>query len=171
MFIVLVGPKGSGKSHVGRVLQARLGVHFVDVEPIWLAYHAECRDAGTQPVLAEGIARVRPVLARALAEHAHASVETTGASPEILDALLGQVPRRQTILARLTAPLDLCLQRIATRDPTHQIPVSTDRVRQVHALSEAAAVDPDLRLDNRGLTDDEIVDRFRPLLDGPRQRR
>lgn len=30
--VVLVGPMGSGKSHVGRLLAARLGLHFVDVD-------------------------------------------------------------------------------------------------------------------------------------------
>ena len=30
--IVLVGPMGSGKSHVGRLLAARLGLVFVDVD-------------------------------------------------------------------------------------------------------------------------------------------
>jgi cytidylate kinase len=170
MFIVLVGPKGSGKSHVGRLLQARLGVHFVHVESVWLAYHAECRAAGMQPVITEGVARVRPVLARALVEHAHVSAETTGASPEILDGLLTQAPRARTIVARVTAPLALCLQRISTRNPTHQIPLSTDQVRRVHALSEAAAIVPDLTLDNRGLTDDEIIDLFRPHLSTPPHR-
>src|SRR5688572_13495016 len=37
MFVILVGAKGSGKSHIGRILEARLGVHFFHVEPLWLA--------------------------------------------------------------------------------------------------------------------------------------
>jgi shikimate kinase len=34
MFIVLVGPKGSGKSHIGRTLERELGVLFFHVEPV-----------------------------------------------------------------------------------------------------------------------------------------
>lgn len=160
MFILLVGPKGSGKSHIGRILEARLGVHFFHVEPLWLAYHAECQTAGRRPVIAEGIAKVHPVLARALDEHAHVSAETTGASAEILDALLSLRPRSGTIIARVTARLDLCLQRISKRDQSDQIPLDEDTIRKVHALSESLSLVPDLVLDNERLTDDEIAAAF-----------
>jgi shikimate kinase len=46
MFVMLVGPEGSGKSHVGRVLEKHLGVRFFHVEPLWLDYYAECQRAG-----------------------------------------------------------------------------------------------------------------------------
>lgn len=173
MFILLVGPKGSGKTHIGRILEARLGVHFFHVEPLWLAYHAECKAAGRQPVIAEGIAKVHPVLARALEEHAHVCAETTGASAEILDALLSLRPRSDTIIARVTAPLDLSLQRISARDQSHQIPLDEATIRKVNALSESLSLDPDVVLNNERLTDDGIVEAFRntitPTQVSPRQ--
>ena len=156
MFVILVGPKGSGKSYIGRILEARLGVHFLHVEPLWKAYHRDCEANGRQPVIAEGIARVHPVIARALA-HSHVCVETTGASPEILDALLSLMPRSEILMVRVTAPLELCLQRILARDQTDQIPVETDVVRRVHALSESLRLDADVTLDNVQLAEDEIV--------------
>ena len=164
MFILLVGPKGSGKSHIGRVLEARLGVHFFHVEPLWLAYHADCKAADRQTNVAEGIARVHPALARALDEHSHVCVETTGASVEILDALLSLRPRSETIIARVTAPLDLSLQRIATRDQTDQIPLDMETVRKVHALSESLILDSDIALNNVRLTEEEIVGPFEHAL-------
>lgn len=84
MFIVLVGPKGSGKSHIGRTLERHLGVHFLHVELLWMSYYAEGRAAGREPSIAEGIARVHPRIVDALRSHEHVCVETTGAPPEIV---------------------------------------------------------------------------------------
>ncbi|NUQ79294.1 MAG: nuclear transport factor 2 family protein [Polyangiaceae bacterium] len=164
MFVILVGPKGSGKSHIGRILEARLGVHFFHVEPLWLAYHRDCKAAERQPMIAEGIARVHPLLARALAQHPHVCVETTGASSEILDALLSLRPRSEIVIARVTAPLELCLHRISTRDQTDQIPLETETVRKVYALSESLSHESDITLNNMQLTEQEIVEPFKRAL-------
>lgn len=164
MFVILVGPKGSGKSHIGRVLAARLGVHFFHVEPLWLAYHRNCREAGRQPTIAEGIAEVHPALAHALDQHPHVCVETTGASSEILDALLSLRPRSEIVIARVMAPLELCLQRIGTRDQTDQIPLETEAIRKVHAMSESLNLESDIALSNMRLTEQEIVEPFRRVL-------
>jgi limonene-1,2-epoxide hydrolase len=164
MLVILVGPKGSGKSYIGRILGAHLGVHFFHVEPLWLSYHRECSAAGRQPIIAEGIARVYPVLARALAEHPHVCVETTGASSEILDALLALRPRSEIVIARVTAPLELCLQRISTRDQTDQIPLETESIRKVYALSESLLLESDITLNNTQLTEQEIVETFKRAL-------
>jgi cytidylate kinase len=164
MFILLVGPKGSGKSHIGRILDARLGVHFFHVEPLWLSYHAYCSANGREVDIAEGIARIHPILAGALDRHAHVCAETTGASSEILEGLLSLRPRSEIIIARITAPLELCLQRIANRDQTHQIPLETETIRVVHELSESLALDPDIALNNANLTESEIVNAFKTIL-------
>jgi dephospho-CoA kinase len=164
VFILLIGPKGSGKSHIGRVLEARLGVHFFHVEPLWLEYYAECEAFGRQPVIAEGIARVHPVLVRALDRHSHVCVETTGASPEILDALLSLRPRSEIIVGRVCAPLELCLQRVSSRDQTHQIPVEMETVRKVYALSESLQLRSDIMLNNVQLTESEIMGLFESAL-------
>jgi chloramphenicol 3-O-phosphotransferase len=164
MFIVLVGPKGSGKSHIGRILEHALGVEFFHVEPLWLAYYAECAAAGREPIIAEGLERVLPKIRAALQESEHLCVETTGASREILDALLTLVPRVSTLVVRVTAPLETCLDRIAVRDATDHIPMDAEGIRNVHRLSVAADLQPDLELYNVTLSPAEITARVRGLL-------
>lgn len=164
MFVLLVGPKGSGKSHIGRILEKHLGVHFFPVEPLWMRYHAECREAGRTPVLSEGIARVHPRIVEALQKYEHVCVETTGASVEILEDLLALQPPSKTRLVRVNAPLEICLERIAARDQTHQIPMDVEAIRQVYALSEAASLQPDLTLENISLDEAEIVALFQKIL-------
>jgi shikimate kinase len=157
MLVVLLGPKGSGKSHIGRVVQRELGVHFFHVEPLWMAYYADCRSAGREPSLEEGVRAVHPRLSEALATHEHVCVETTGASPEILTHLLALRPASEILIVRVNAPLELCLHRIATRDPTHQIPVDTETLEKVYRLSTSVDVGAAITLDNVALSDAEIV--------------
>jgi hypothetical protein len=164
MFVVLIGPKGSGKSHIGRVLERQLGVFFFHVEPLWMDYYATCRVSGCAPAVPEGIAIVHPLIRKALLEHAHVCVETTGASCEILTDLLTLEEPSKTILVRVHVPLELCLERIANRDTTSQIPMDSDSIRKVHALSVACDLRPHMELDNRNLSDEEIVSAFRSAL-------
>jgi shikimate kinase/limonene-1,2-epoxide hydrolase len=166
MLIILVGPKGSGKSHIGRVLEKHLGVFFFHVEPLWMRYYSERQASGRQPVISEGIARVHPQIVDALRDHKHVCVETTGASAEILKDLLSLNPSR-TVVARVSAPLELCRERIANRDPTHQIPMDGESLRKVYTLSQSSQLDPHLTLENVQLTEAEIVSRFRDFLTLP----
>jgi adenylate kinase family enzyme len=46
--IILVGPKGSGKSFVGTLISKELGIPFVRVEPIYLANMRSSRATGTR---------------------------------------------------------------------------------------------------------------------------
>ena len=166
MLIVLVGPKGSGKSHIGRYLERAFGVRFVNVEPLWMQYYARCERAGRPPDIVEGIGRVHPRIARALRENAPVCVETTGASPEILAALLALAPPPKRIVVRVVAPLELCLERIASRDPTHQIPVDPAIAKQLFRMSVSVPIDADLTLQNVDLSDAALAEHFRALLPG-----
>ena len=43
--ILLIGPKGAGKSHIGSVLGRETGIRFLRVEPIWLMHQGEAYSA------------------------------------------------------------------------------------------------------------------------------
>jgi cytidylate kinase len=166
MLILLIGPKGSGKTHIGRVLERRLGVHFFHVEPHWMTYHEGCRRAAQEPEIQVGMQRVHPLIARALQRHAHVCVETTGASMEILVGLLTLAPSDSVLKVRVNAPLDLCLHRVATRDSAGQIPMDSGGIWRVHELSVSCDIESDLQVDNRALDDEAIVSAIAPWLAG-----
>ena len=167
MFVLLVGPKGSGKSYIGRTLERSLGVLFFHVEPLWIEYYAECKAAGRRPSIPEGISKVHPQIADALRTNENVCVETIGASPEILNDLLSLAHPSETWVVRVSAPLELCLERIATRDQTNQVPMDVESLRKVYALSVAAAFRSDFTLESTALTEAEIVSRFKSALTLP----
>jgi gluconate kinase len=157
MLLILLGPKGSGKSFIGALLEERCGIRFVRVEPLWKAYFERCASSGTPPDIGVGIGEVHPVVRRALAEFRHVAVETTGASQPILADLLDLAPSDQTLIVRVQAPLDLCVARIASRDATAHIAVDEGMIRQVHALSEAVDIAPDLVILNVDVSADDLA--------------
>lgn len=164
MLILLVGPKGAGKSYLGRLLESALQVHFLHVEPLWISYYAECDRLNRPRSIVEGIQRVRPAIDAALKAHKHVCVETTGASPEIFHDLVAAGAASGMLLVKVNAPLETCLQRIETRDPTHQIPIDMDTIRKVHELASACDAQFDLIIENVALSDREILEAFAPFL-------
>ena len=160
MLILLIGPKGSGKSHIGRLLESVYGIHFFHVEPHWMKYHDECASTGRPVSLAEGIERVRHAIADALEAHQHVCIETTGASSEILDDLRSFGASHSILLAKIEAPLSLCLERIAIRDPTSQIPMEQAEIRRVYKPGQAVDLPFDLTLENVDLSEAEILQPF-----------
>ncbi|HYF50108.1 MAG TPA: AAA family ATPase [Planctomycetota bacterium] len=167
MIIVLIGAKGSGKTHIGRVLESKLGIHYVNVEPLWMAYHASCTAAGVTPSTRDGITHVHPAIDDALHQYAIVCVDTTGASQPILDALLSLSQKSRLLRVRVDAPLDMCLDRIKRRDTSGQIPCDESVVRKVHELSTALPLSYDLTVENTNFSDDDIAARFRPFLTQP----
>jgi hypothetical protein len=129
-----------------------------------MQYHAECERADRPPDILKGIGQVHPRIAQALREAPNVCVETTGASPEILQALLVLVPPPERIVVRVTAPLELCVERIASRDPTHHIPVSPEIVSVIYQASLSTPVDAHLTLHNVALSDSALEERFRAVL-------
>jgi hypothetical protein len=157
MLLILLGPKGSGKSFIGALLEERFGIRFVPVEPLWKAYFERCASSGVTPDIGVGIGEVHPVVRRALVEFRHVAVETTGASQPILADLLNLAPSDRTLIVRVEAPLGLCVARIASRDATAHIAVDEATISQVHALSEALDVAPDLVISNVDVSADDLA--------------
>ena len=164
MLILLIGPKGSGKSHVGRLLESALGLHFFQVEPLWMKYYEDCKNEGRDPVISEGVARIHPKIKESRREHQHVCVETVGASKEILDDLLHLDSQSPPLLVRVDAPLSLCLVRIESRDPRQQIPSNLDTIYKSYELSRRIELPFDIVLQNAFLTPDQILEPFKKVL-------
>jgi len=162
--VLLVGPKGSGKTFVGALVSERLGLAFLRVEPIFLAHQAASRLAGAARD-AEGYARVLAEVERRLAGAPGLLLESTGASevfPAFLEALRARHPVR---LVAVRASPAVCLERVRTRDAADHIPVSDERAAEINRRAAAVRLPWDLELDNGGPAPAEvIVEAFRRLL-------
>ncbi|MBL0211186.1 MAG: AAA family ATPase [Holophagaceae bacterium] len=150
--VILVGPKGAGKSTIGQLLATELGLHFLRVEPLFLRVRAEL-GASHPDFEPRGLASVLASVKEALSLHEAVCIESTGASthlPGFLDEASGL---GQVLLVRVLARPDQCLERIRTRDTSIHIPVSDDQIQRINALAAQVDLPWAAQLDNRGAFD------------------
>lgn len=168
--VVLVGPKGAGKSTIGKLLAERLDVCFLRVEPLFLevrarlgAAHPELERLGFEAVVAR--------VGETLSHHDAVCIESTGASPLLpsyLDAL-GELARVH--LVRVLATPEQCLTRIHGRDASVHIPVSDDQIERINALAVQVSLPWSAVLDNREAFAPEVITRTIRQLLGAEARR
>lgn len=162
--LVLVGPKGSGKTTLGRWLEELTGGHFLEVEAIArrvlaerggeidAGYSAACFRAIDGAI--DGLTEVDPLI-----------LETTGAAPETEGFVARLRERRDVRLIRVRASAETCAERIAKRDSSRQVAVPEQLVREMHARTEALDWPWDALLDNDPpLERNELSERLPALL-------
>lgn len=164
---VLVGPKGSGKTTVGLLLERERGVRFVEVEAI-----AKREFEASGGVIDDAYAKramdaVGAAVGKAARLHPLVAMETTGTAPgthALLDALAKEHDLR---LVRIRAGRATCRSRIAARDSSRQVPVSDELIDRMHAASLTFERPWDLELENDPpLPPDQILAAFEPLFAG-----
>jgi shikimate kinase len=151
--LVLIGPKGSGKTHVGTVIEARLGVRFIRVEPIFAALNDQV----------EAFVEVERQIRGALAEVPVVAIESTGIVPEHVGTLRA---RYQPVrLIGVHASAETCFRRYTARDACGHIPISSDEVREINERAARVRYNWDCVLDNDAeLTDEEIAEAVGAIL-------
>ena len=169
--LILVGPKGCGKTTIGqwiadhwsndcsfleveviakRVLEARGGV-------MDKGYPKACFDAIRDAIEAQVDACDKKFLV----------FETTGAAPETQAFLDDLRERHVLLLVRIRASALTCTDRIQNRDSTRQVPVSRELVERMHAATEALDWSWDLELENddeKRLSREEVVKEVQNIL-------
>lgn len=162
---LLVGPKGAGKTTIGRILERAVGAHFLEVELI-----AKRVLDSTGGAIDEDYARqaFEAIAAEVLAVSDGCRMvvlETTGASTETA-SFIARLRRDHVVrLVRVHSKAETCAKRIATRDSSRQVEVPVELVRQMHERTEALHLDWNLEVENDPpLSSEEILQALEPLL-------
>lgn len=154
--LVLVGPKGAGKSTIGEMLDKSLGVRFVRVEPAFMSVH-DLLGASHPDYERLGFEAVLSLLKTELALRDPVCFESTGAS-RYFPWLVSQLGQSATVLpVRVSADDTQCLDRIHHRDARIHIPVSDDRILQINRLAMAVDLPWAAAIDNGGPLDPKSI--------------
>jgi shikimate kinase len=156
---ILLGPKGSGKTFIGQLLQERLGIHFLRVENIFIRIKQD-RDYLNSTYFKEGFNAVEIEITHILETEDEITIESTGAAPQF-DEMVEILRRRFCVrLIKVVADLDRCLERVKTRDKAAHIDVSDEHVMAINTLSVAKRFIVDFEIENNASTEEQIVQCF-----------
>lgn len=144
---MLIGPKGSGKTHIGTLVHQNTGILFLRVEPIWL---------GLKPD-EDGWEKVEVVIDSLFQKHDKVMIESLGIG-EGFGKFHASLAEKYTIkLIRVYADLETCFARVRTRNNAEHIPVSDDKVAEYNKLASAVTYPWNLEINNNELTPDEDI--------------
>lgn len=144
---MLIGPKGSGKTHIGALVDQHTSIRFLRVEPIWLSL---------QPG-EDGWQKVEAAIDRLFEAHDRVMVESLGAG-EGFKAFHASLSHKYAIqMIRVYASLETSLQRVQHRSKADHIPVSDEQVMEYNRIAAGVAYDWALEIDNDEMASDEAI--------------
>ena len=158
---VLLGPKGSGKSYIGRLLESKLGIKFLPIEEIFI--NLQHKGISTPDVQERGYELVKQKASEILAAGHDVSFEITVLTSASKN-LLNQIGLQSHIeFIQVYAPPELCLQRIRTRDSASHIEISEEKIAEINRLSVNQQVSAKLQIDTSKMSDDKILESFKAV--------
>jgi shikimate kinase len=155
--ILLVGPKGSGKTTLGRVLERQPGVHFLEVEAIARRILADLGGKIDESYARRAFDAVVEGVNEVASEHRAVVIETTGAS-DATDHFIESLRSRHDVkLVRVRAGRECCERRIAERDSSRQVAVPPELVRAMHERTERLQLPWDVEVQNDPPLDEAAI--------------
>lgn len=161
---ILVGPKGSGKSHIGTILEQEPGLKFLRVEPLALSYIEQfgLPEGGLKR---DGFDLEEAAIHEIMATDDAVIFEATGSSiyfPSVLENLGGLYTVK---LVRIYCPLDICFDRVKKRDIAGHHFVSDEKIRVINEKAAGMIFDWALEIDNSGpAKKQDIITQFKSII-------
>lgn len=132
--VLLVGPKGVGKTYLATRMETELEASFLRVEQIWLELSHEL-SPGTARFDEVGQSRVLEAVRERLVSHDCVALESTGTAPWFSRQLAELGNLGHLLMVQVRAPLEMCISRIHSRDGSRHIAVSDERIEEINRLA------------------------------------
>lgn len=144
---LLIGPKGVGKTHIGTLVEERLGIRFLRVEPIWLAL----------PPGGDGWAAVEAAVDEVLASADDVIIESLGVGEGFERMSRSLATKYRLRFIKVVTDPEECLRRVKTRDARDHIPVSDAKVEEYNRVAVQAVHPWAAIIDNNGPAGEEKI--------------
>ena len=151
---MLIGPKGSGKTHIGTLVNRHTDIVFLRVEPIWLSLNPG----------EDGWQKIEATLDVMFQEHDKVMIESLGIGEGFgkFRALLAE--KYSVKMIRVYADLETCFTRVKTRNKAEHIPVSDDKVAEFNRIASVVSHHWNLEINNNDPTPDkDIIDAIQSI--------
>jgi len=144
---ILIGPKGSGKSFIGTLLEKYYGIKFLRVENS--VKKIKLNQSIDNPEYVHHAFRTIESRVRKYMKNEKVAVfESTGLTKYFDQMLKSLRIDFKVITIRISSDLKLCLDRVKSRDQSIHINVSEEQVKQINLAVEAKKMKTDFEIDN-----------------------
>jgi shikimate kinase len=153
---ILVGPKGSGKTHIGTLVNLYTDIAFLRVEPIWL---------GLKPN-EDGWEKVEAAIDAMFQKHSKVMIESLGIGEGFSKFYASLVTKYSVKMIRVYANLETCFTRVKTRNNVEHIAVSDDKVTELNKIAVTVTYNWNLEINNDALASDrDIINAIQSIKD------
>lgn len=151
---MLIGPKGSGKTHIGELVDQHTDIAFLSVEPLWLTLKPN----------EDGWKKVKTFIDAMFRKHDKVMIESLGAG-EAFSKFYASLARKYAIkMIRVYANLETCFSRVKTRNAAQHIPVADDKITEYNKIAADVHHNWDLEIDNDSpVADTDIIEAIQSI--------
>ncbi len=160
---LLIGPKGSGKSFIGTLMDRHFGITFLRVED-WAKAVKKDRSINNEDYLRDVFAAIEGGIRKSLENLDEIVFESTGLTPFFEKMYQNLKSDFNLITIGIEVPAQLCLQRVKSRDQSIHINVSDDQVLQINEAVRKMNRKTDFRIENVGKTEEELVNEINKII-------
>ena len=151
---MLIGPKGSGKTHIGTVVNRHTDIVFLRVEPIWLSLEPD----------EDGWQKVEAAIDELFQKQEKVMIESLGIGEGFGKFRASLAEKYSIKMIRVYADLEICFTRVKTRNNAEHIPVSDDRVTEFNKIASAVTYHWDLEINNNEpISDEELMEAIQSI--------
>ena len=159
--IILIGLKGSGKTHIGTLAKEKLGIDFFRVENVWLDLKSKRL---SDEYMEEGFKLVETKIDNLLLDTNRIIIESTGTTIYFKFFLEKLKSKYEVKLVKINTSAEKCFQRVKSRDASVHIPVSDDLLEKVNKEAQQVKLKYDTVIDNEESSDTDIINRLKEII-------
>lgn len=151
MIFLLIGPKGSGKSFIGTLFNKYYDIEFLRVEN-WLLGIKKERSLNNPEYIRESFQIIEEGVRKSLNKSDKLVFESTGLSSSFDSMLKSLRHDYKVVTIRINTDLEICLQRIKSRDQSIHINVSDDQVEEINTAITLKNLKTEFTINNNNKT-------------------
>lgn len=162
---ILIGPRGSGKTYIGELIEKELGIKFLSVEPYFLSIAtAGDYELGNDKLFAEAWRKIGEAVSRHFENNDKIIFESLGTFNSFKKFLKELQKKYEVKLIKIEAPQELCISRLKNREIASHVPMNEELVERINRMAVKGKYPFNLVIDNGKMPDAEIIKAFKDVL-------
>jgi len=160
---ILIGLKGSGKTYVGKLIEEKLNIKFLEVESYFLKF-AEDYKKVKKDSFKEVWEKIESKISKYLIHNDKIVFESLGTFNSF-KGFLNRISKKYNVkLIKINAPPKLCFERIKGRDNTNHVKINEELIKKINKIAEKEKYGFDIIIDNSNISDENILEKFKTIL-------